>query len=99
MAGHWGLPKRQPPLMNGWHRSGDVARLDGDGDGDGVDRKEDLIISGGENVHPAEVEDQLLDSPDNLRAARRRVGLYAGGESPHRYDLHKHAEIALPWQL
>ena len=52
-----------------WFRSGDVATADADGYIRLVDRVKDMIISGGENVYPAEVEDALLDHPDVAECA------------------------------
>jgi fatty-acyl-CoA synthase len=45
---------------DGWFRSGDLARVDGDGFYEIVGRAKDLIISGGENIHPAEIENIAL---------------------------------------
>lgn len=47
----------------GWYRSGDVVRIDDDGWAQIVDRVKDVIISGGENIYPAEVEAVLLQHP------------------------------------
>jgi acyl-CoA synthetase (AMP-forming)/AMP-acid ligase II len=55
-------------LRNGWYHSGDVARMDEDGFIFLVDRKKDMIISGGENIYPREVEEALLAHP-NIREA------------------------------
>jgi fatty-acyl-CoA synthase len=51
-------------LHDGWYRSGDIGRRDADGYFWVHDRKKNLIISGGENIYPAEVERVLLDHPD-----------------------------------
>ena len=51
-------------LHNGWYRTGDVGRRDADGYFWVHDRKKNLIISGGENIYPAEVERVLLEHPD-----------------------------------
>ena len=48
----------------GWFRTGDLGRLDSDGRCYVLDRIKDLIISGGENISPAEVERVLIDHPD-----------------------------------
>jgi long-chain acyl-CoA synthetase len=48
---------------DGWHTVGDMARVDEDGYYELVDRKNDMIISGGENVYPTEVEEALLQHP------------------------------------
>jgi fatty-acyl-CoA synthase len=65
MAGYWGRPADTEAAMAGgaWFRSGDVAVVDGDGYVSLVDRLKDVIISGGENVYPAEVEAAVLTHP------------------------------------
>jgi fatty-acyl-CoA synthase len=65
MAGYWGLPAATDEVLtpDGWLRSGDVAVTDDDGYLYIRDRIKDLIISGGENVYPAEVEDVLYRHP------------------------------------
>lgn len=56
-------------LRNGWFHSGDVVRQDDEGFVFVVDRKKDMIISGGENIYPAEIEDVLYRHPQILEAA------------------------------
>ena len=51
-------------LHDGWYRTGDIGRRDADGYFWVYDRKKNLIISGGENIYPAEVERVLLEHPD-----------------------------------
>jgi fatty-acyl-CoA synthase len=64
MAGYWGRPAdTDAVLTGGWFRSGDVAVVDGDGYVSLVDRLKDVIISGGENIYPAEVEAAVLGHP------------------------------------
>jgi fatty-acyl-CoA synthase len=68
--GYWGLPEESAAAFtDGWFRSGDAARADEDGYVTIVDRIKDMIISGGENVYPAEVEHAVLDHPDVLECA------------------------------
>jgi long-chain acyl-CoA synthetase len=63
-AGYLNLPEATARAMRGdWFVSGDLARLDDEGYLYLVDRKNDMIISGGENVYPREVEEVLLAHP------------------------------------
>ncbi|MEU9040567.1 MULTISPECIES: long-chain fatty acid--CoA ligase [unclassified Kitasatospora] len=63
--GYWNLPDATAEAFHegGWFRSGDVAVADAEGYVRLVDRVKDMIISGGENIYPAEVEDALLEHP------------------------------------
>jgi len=65
MAGYWDRPAETGEVLDadGWLRTGDVAVLDADGYAYIRDRIKDLIISGGENIYPAEVEDALYAHP------------------------------------
>jgi fatty-acyl-CoA synthase len=65
MAGYWDRPAETGEVLDadGWLRTGDVAVLDEDGYAYIRDRIKDLIISGGENIYPAEVEDALYAHP------------------------------------
>jgi fatty-acyl-CoA synthase len=64
MLGYWGRPvETQRALADGWLRSGDLAAADEDGYVRIVDRMKDLIISGGENISPAQVESVLYQHP------------------------------------
>ncbi len=57
MRGYWGDPEEtEVALVDGWLRTGDMARVDEDGYVTIVDRAKDMLISGGLNVYPAEVE-------------------------------------------
>jgi O-succinylbenzoate-CoA ligase len=69
-AGYWGLPEATADAKRGeWFHSGDLARQDEDGFITLVDRKKDMIISGGENVYPIEVEQVLHRHPGIADAA------------------------------
>lgn len=54
----------QPKTADGWFRTGDIGRIDEDGYLYVIDRRADLIVSGGENVYPAEIEHVLMSHPD-----------------------------------
>ena len=65
MIGYWDRPEAtQEALHNGWMRTGDAGYLDEDGYLFVQDRIKDMIITGGENVYPAEVESALQAHPD-----------------------------------
>jgi fatty-acyl-CoA synthase len=62
---YWGHPEAtREVLRDGWYRTGDIGRRDADGYFWVHDRKKNLIISGGENIYPAEVERVLMEHPD-----------------------------------
>jgi fatty-acyl-CoA synthase len=64
MAGYWNDPERTAEAFaGGWFHSGDLVRADEDGCLTVVDRKKDMIISGGENIYCAEVESALAGHP------------------------------------
>ncbi|WP_457160699.1 fatty-acid--CoA ligase FadD8 [Mycobacteroides abscessus] len=63
-GGYWGLPEQTAETFkNGWLRTGDVAREDEDGFWFIVDRTKDMIVTGGFNVFPREVEDVVAEHP------------------------------------
>jgi fatty-acyl-CoA synthase len=65
LSEYWGNHQAtREALHDGWYRSGDIGRRDADGYFWVHDRKKNLIISGGENIYPAEVERVLLEHPD-----------------------------------
>ena len=70
MKGYWQRPDATAEAMRGgWFHSGDMARIDEDGYFYIVDRKKDLIIRGGYNVYPREVEEVLYEHPKIREAA------------------------------
>lgn len=70
MTGYWRNPAATAEtLVNGWVRTGDIGRLDADGYLFIVDRKGDVVITGGYNVYPREVEDVLYTHPAVAEAA------------------------------
>ncbi len=70
MAGYWRNPEATAAaIRDGWLFTGDVGCLDGDGFLTLKDRSKDLIISGGSNIYPREVEEALLTAPGVAEAA------------------------------
>lgn len=64
MKGYWNRPEEtKMALRDGWLYTGDIARMDEDGFFQVVDRKKDLIISGGFNIYPRDVEEILYEHP------------------------------------
>ncbi|WP_376793303.1 long-chain fatty acid--CoA ligase [Thermoflexus sp.] len=70
IPGYWNRPEETAQtIVEGWLRTGDLAMSDEEGDFYIVGRIKDLIISGGENIYPAEVESVMLGHPDVVEAA------------------------------
>ncbi len=70
MKGYWNRPQAtREAIPDGWFRTGDLATVDEDGYYTIVDRKKDMIIRGGLNVYPREVEEVLYTHPDVTEAA------------------------------
>src|SRR6201997_1583355 len=64
MTGYWGKPEATAEAIpDGWFGTGDLARVDEDGYFFIVDRKKEMIIRGGYNVYPREVEEALHEHP------------------------------------
>jgi long-chain acyl-CoA synthetase len=82
MQGYWRMPEETVQTMrDGWLHTGDVGRKDEDGYIYLVDRKKDMIISGGENIYSREVEDVLYMHPAVREAAVVGVPDNLWGES------------------
>ncbi len=85
-----------PAFADGWFHTGDLARCDADGFYEVVGRRSDVIISGGENIHPAEIEHLALADPAVAEAAVIGMADARWGEVPwlalvarpgHRVDI------------
>ena len=71
MRGYWNDPAATAAALtpDGWFKTGDLARVDDSGYFWIIGRSKDVIISGGENIYPAELENVLADCPDIVEAA------------------------------
>jgi long-chain acyl-CoA synthetase len=70
MKGYWNRPDATAEVLrDGWFHTGDVAKVDEDGYFFIVDRKKDMIIRGGYNVYPREIEEVLYEHPNVREAA------------------------------
>ncbi|NIB38178.1 long-chain fatty acid--CoA ligase [Pseudomaricurvus alkylphenolicus] len=84
MSGYWNLPKQtEQTLINGWVKTGDGAYRDEDGFIFIVDRVKDMIVSGGENVFSAEVENAISTHPDVEAVAVIGIPSDKWGEAVH----------------
>jgi O-succinylbenzoic acid--CoA ligase len=83
MRGYLNRPRETAEaLRGGWLHTGDIGALDSSGGLRVLDRRRDLIVSGGENVYPAEIEAALLEHPDIAEAAVAGVPDTAYGRRP-----------------
>ena len=90
MKGYWKNDEAtMESLRNGWLHTGDMGVIDENGTIEIVDRKKDIIISGGENISSIEVEGMLYEHPAILEAAVIAVPHEKWGETPHAYIVRK----------
>lgn len=83
MLGYWNKPEATAEtLKNGWLYTSDLCTVDADGFITICDRKKDMVISGGENIYPAELENILTGHPDIMEVAVIGVPSKKWGETP-----------------
>ena len=83
VAGYWNRPEANAEtFVDGWLKTGDLARLDEEGFLFIVDRKKDMLIRGGENIYCVEVEDALYSHPAVMDAALIGLPHHVLGEEP-----------------
>jgi acyl-CoA synthetase (AMP-forming)/AMP-acid ligase II len=83
MLGYLDAARTSEALRDGWVHTGDVGYLDADGFLYIVDRKRDMVVSGGFNVFPRQVEDALLANPAVAQAAVIGIPHPKWGEAVH----------------
>jgi long-chain acyl-CoA synthetase len=95
MRGYWNMPEETAmALRDGWLYTGDIGRMDEDGYFYIVDRKKDMIISGGLNIYPREIEEVLYEHPKVLEAAVIGVPDPHWGETPKAFVVLRPGETA-----
>jgi long-chain acyl-CoA synthetase len=95
MLGYWNNPKEtEVTLKDGWLLTGDIARMDEDGYFYIVDRKKDLIIAGGYNIYPREVDEVLFAHPKVLEACSVGVPHEYRGETVKAFIVLREGETA-----
>jgi acyl-CoA synthetase (AMP-forming)/AMP-acid ligase II len=101
MGGYWGRPEATAAAItpDGWLRSGDGGHMDADGYVYVTDRIKDMIISGGENIYPAEIERVLAEHPSILDVAVIGVPDERWGEVPKAVVVAKPGATVDPAQL
>jgi long-chain acyl-CoA synthetase len=83
VKGYWQNPEATAEtFVDGWLRTGDLARLDEEGFCYIVDRAKDMLIRGGENIYCVEVENALYEHPDVMDAALVGLPHHVLGEEP-----------------
>ncbi len=95
MKGYWNRPEETAEtLRDGWLYTGDIARMDEDGYFYIVDRKKDLVITGGYNVYPREVDEVLFEHPKIAEAVTAGIPDDYYGEVLKAYVVLKEGEEA-----
>jgi long-chain acyl-CoA synthetase len=95
MKGYWNMPQETAiALRDGWLYTGDIARMDDEGYFQIVDRKKDMIIAGGFNIYPREVEEVLYEHPQVKEAVAAGIPDPYRGETVKAYIILKEGESA-----
>ena len=82
MDGYWQNPERtEEAVVDGWYRTGDLAWRDEEGFIYFIGRKDHMIISGGENIYPTEVENVLYEHPDVTAVAVKGINHQKWGQT------------------
>jgi long-chain acyl-CoA synthetase len=95
MKGYWNMPEEtRNTLRDGWLYTGDIAKMDQDGYFQIVDRKKDMIIAGGFNIYPRDVEEVLYTHPKVKEAVVAGVPDPYRGETVKAYIVLKEGQTA-----
>ncbi|MBI4362720.1 MAG: long-chain fatty acid--CoA ligase [Euryarchaeota archaeon] len=100
MREYWNRPEETAKVLrDGWLYTGDIAKMDEDGYFYIVDRKKDMLLCGGYNVYPVEIEGVLYEHPKVLEAAVTGVPDEYRGESPKAHIVLKPGQTATPDEI
>jgi len=100
MKGYWNNPEDTAnTLTDGWLHTGDIAKMDEDGYFYIVDRKKDMIISGGCNVYPRDIEEALYENPKIQEACAIGIPHPTRGEAIKVFTVLKQGETATQEEL
>ena len=95
MKGYWNMPAETAiALRNGWLYTGDMATMDAEGYFKIVDRKKDMIIAGGYNIYPRDVEEVLYEHPKVMEVVVAGIPDPYRGETVKAYIILKAGETA-----
>jgi long-chain acyl-CoA synthetase len=93
MQGYWQRPEESAEVLrDGWLHTGDIATMDEDGFFAIVDRKKDVIITGGENIYPREIEEVLYGHPKVQEAVVLGVAHEVAGQAVKAYIVPRDGE-------
>lgn len=100
MKGYWNKPEENEKILrNGWFYTGDIGRMDERGMAFIVDRKKELIIAGGYNIYPREVEEVLYEHPKIKEAAVAGVADPYRGENVKAFIVLKEGQTATEQEI
>lgn len=100
MKGYWNRPEAtEETLQDGWLYTGDLGYMDDKGYFYVVDRKKDMIIAGGFNIYPREIEEVLYEHPDVLEAVAAGIPDPYRGETVKAYVVLKEGSEITPEDL
>jgi long-chain acyl-CoA synthetase len=93
MEGYLNMPEENAQsLRDGWFYTGDIAKVDEDGYTYIVDRKKDMVIAGGFNIYPRDIEEVLYTHPKIMEAAVAGINDPYRGETLKAYVVLKEGE-------
>ncbi len=100
MKGYWNMPEQTALTLRGdWLYTGDMGRMDEEGYFFIVDRKKDIIIAGGYNIYPREVEEVLYDHPKVQEVVVAGIPDEYRGETVKAYIVLKEGQTATPEEM